>query len=186
MERGFKSRCEEMARSLRATLGLKSIDPLGVDQLASYLDVTILSLYDIGLEDNHIRQLVEVDPDAWSAVTISAFGRDGILVNPIHRDGRYSSDVMHELSHLILDHEPSTMFFVGEGELALRRYNADSETEANWLAGALLMPRDALVYIHGRRLPQERVCNDYGVSKRMLNFRLNATGVSRQFRRRRN
>ena len=186
MERGFKSRCEEMARALRAALGLKPIDPLGVEQLASYLDVSILSLYEIGLEDNHIRQLVEVDPDAWSAITISAFGRDAILVNPIHRDGRYSSDVMHELSHLILDHEPSTMFFVGEGELALRRYNADSESEANWLAGALLMPRDALVYVQARRFPQDRICHTYGVSKRMLNFRLNATGVNRQFRRRRN
>ena len=186
MERGFKSRCEEMARSLRAALGLKPIDPLGVDQLASYLDVSILSLYDIGLGDEHVRQLVEVDPDAWSAITISALGRDGILVNPIHRDGRFSSDVMHELSHLILDHEPSIVFFVGEGELALRGYNADSETEANWLAGALLMPRDALVYVHSRGFPQERICHAYGVSRRMLNFRLNATGVARQFRRRRN
>ena len=182
MERGFKSRCEEMARSLRAALGLRPTEPLEVERLASYLEVSILSLSKIGLEDRDIRQLVEVDSSSWSAVTVSAFGREAIIVNPTHRDGRYSSDVMHELSHLVLGHEPSTMFFVGQVDLALRGYNAAAEEEASWLAGALLIPRDALVYIQSRGMPPEQVCSTYGVSRRMLDFRLNATGVNRQFR----
>ena len=185
MERGFKSRCEEMSRSLRAELGLKPTDPLPVNDLASYLGVLVWSVTDIeGLSPTDIHHLVEVDADSWSAITVLASGREAIIFNPGHYGGRYSSDVMHELSHLILGHEPSTVFFIGEGELALRGFSKSAEEEANWLAGALLLPRDALVHLKRHRVSQVTTCTIYSVSQRMLSFRLNATGILRQFNRR--
>lgn len=185
MERGFKSRCEEMSRSLRIELGLKSTDPLVVNDLASYLGVLVWSVSEIqGLSPADIHQLVEVDADSWSAITVMAFGREAIIFNPGHHGGRYSSDIMHELSHLILGHEPSTVFFIGKGELALRGYSRSSEEEANWLAGALLLPRDALVHLMRTRVPLRTACEKFGVSQRMLEYRLGVTGVKRQFSRR--
>ena len=185
MERGFKSRCEEMSRSLRAELGLRAIDPLDVNDLAKYLGVLVWPVTKIqGLSTEDIRQLVEVDADSWSAITVLAFGHEAIIFNPGHFGGRYSSDVMHELSHLILGHEPSTVFFIGEGELALRGFSKSAEDEANWLAGALLLPRDALVYLKKSRLSTTEACRTYGVSQRMFNYRLSVTGVARQFSRR--
>ena len=74
---------------------------------------------DIGLTEEDLQQLVEVDVDSWSAITVSAYGRDMVIYNPRHFSGRYASDVMHELAHLVLGHDPTTMFFVGDGELAL-------------------------------------------------------------------
>ena len=65
MERGFKSRCEEMSLSMRAELGLKTTDPLAVNDLASYLGVLVWSVTQIeGLSLADIRQLVEVDADS--------------------------------------------------------------------------------------------------------------------------
>ncbi len=182
MERGFKSRCEEMARSLRRELGLGHVDPLDADQLAGYLDVSVWSVSEIGLSDHDLRQLVEVDADSWSAITVAAFGREAIIVNPVHSRGRYSSDVMHELAHLILGHDPSTVFFVGEGEIALRGYNSVAEEEASWLAAVLLLPREALMHIRRRRIPDRESTELYGVSKRLLTFRMNVTAVDRQFK----
>lgn len=185
MERGFKSRCEEMSLSMRAELGLKTTDPLAVNDLASYLGVLVWSVTQIeGLSLADIRQLVEVDADSWSAITVLASGREAIIFNPGHYGGRYSSDVMHELSHLILGHEPSTVFFIGEGEVALRGFSKSAEEEANWLAGALLLPRDALVYLKRDQIPMPIACSSYGVSQRMLEYRLGVTGVNRQFNRR--
>ena len=63
VERGFKSRCEEMARSLRIVLGIAATDQLAPERLASYRNVLILSLYDIGLSDEDLRQSVEVMDD---------------------------------------------------------------------------------------------------------------------------
>ena len=185
MERGFKSRCEEISRQLRIEIGLAPVDPLRVTQLADYLDVSVWSVSDIGLSEEDLRQLVEVDADSWSAITVSAFGRDMVIYNPGHLRGRYASDVMHELAHLVLGHDPTTMFFVGDGELALRGFNPSTEEEANWLAGTLLLPRDALVYVKRRKLTNEQVCAKYGVSSQMLDYRMRMTGVNRQFGHRR-
>ena len=184
MERGFKTRCEEMSRSLRTELGLASALPLPVEQLASYLGVYLWSVEDLGLPPEDVRQLVQKDPESWSAITVTAGDKDAIIVNPNHRRGRYSSDVMHELAHLLLGHEPSTIFFAGDENLALRGFNKAAEEEADWLAGALLLPRDALVNLRAKNCPPEVACDEFGVSKQMLSFRMRVTGVERQFSRR--
>ena len=184
MERGFKSRCEEISRRLRLELGLTPVAPMTVENLSSYLNVILWSVTDVGLSEEDLNQLVEVDKGSWSAITVSMFDREAVIFNPTHSNGRHSSNVMHELAHLVLGHDPSTMFFVGEGELALRGYNADIEREADWLAGTLLLPRDALVHIRKRRIPDEQACMIYKVSNQMLTYRLRMTGVNRQYGRR--
>ena len=184
MERGFKSRCEEISRHLRLELGLKPVGPLTVERLARHLGVAVWSVSEIGLSEEDVHQLVETGRDSWSAITVSVFDKDAVVFNPTHSKGRHSSDVMHELAHLVLGHDPTTMFFVGEGELALRGYDADIEREADWLAGALLLPRDALVHIRRLRIPDEQACEIFRVSDQMLQYRLRMTGVNRQFRRR--
>ena len=184
VERGFKSRCEQMARSIRVGLGLKPVDPLDPLVLAGYLGVQVWDVTALGLSEEDETQLVQVDRDAWSAVTVSAYGRDAIIMNPSHRGGRQSSDLMHELAHLLLRHEPSTVFLMEVSDLALRGYNPAAEDEANWLAAALLLPREALVRISSRRMAIETACSTYGVSERMLRFRMNVTGVASQFSRR--
>ena len=185
MERGFKTRCEEMSRSLRAELGLDPAAPLPAEQLASYLGVYLWSVEDLGLAPADVKQLVRSDSDSWSAITVSAADRDAIILNPNHRRGRYSSDVMHELAHLLLGHEPSTMFFAGQENLALRGFNEAAEEEANWLAGALLLPRDVLVRLRAQNRPKDVACDEFGVSRQMMEFRMRVTGVERQFSRKR-
>lgn len=182
MERGFKARCEEMSRSLREEIGLDAIAPLNPDQLASYLGVAVWPVTSLGLGRDDLNQLIHKDPDAWSAITVSACGREAIVVNPRHRGGRHSSDVMHELAHLLLGHQPSTMFFAGNGDMALRGYDPSAEEDANWLAAALLLPREALVSARKRRSLVLEICECYGVSRQMLAFRTRVTGIDRQFR----
>lgn len=185
MKRGFKSRCEEMSKSLRAELRLGAAEPLTPNQLASYLDVSIWPVTDLGLENKDLKQLLVVDGDSWSAITVSFAGRDAIVTNPRHRKGRFSSDVMHELAHLLLGHEPTKVYVVGGADLALREYDQPKEREADWLAGALLLPRGALLAIAHRNLDDKTVSREYGVSRQMLRFRLNVTGVRRQVERQR-
>jgi IrrE N-terminal-like domain len=76
-----------------------------------------------------------------------------------------------------------TSIAIRSSGLALRTYNEEQEQEADWLAGCLLLPRDALLAIRRRRLSDEEICSEYGVSPAMLRFRLNITGVDVQLRR---
>ena len=174
-----------MAKGLRKELGLSHADPLPPHELAGYLNVPILALADIpDLDPDDIHQLLVVDPGSWSAITVSAGGREAIITNTTHRGGQPSADIMHELAHLLLGHEPSTMFFVGEKDIALRGYNKDSEDEANWMAGTLLLPREALVLIRTLGMGETEVCKSYNVSSDLLRYRADMTGVNRQFGRR--
>ena len=186
MERGFKSRCEEMSRSLRAELGLGPRAPLLAADAGGLFGGGGVVRGGPGAESvKMLAQLLVKDPDSWSAVTVSAAGREAIIVNPTHRWGRYSSDVMHELSHLLLGHEPSTMFFAGEEGLALRGYNKDAEEEANWLAGASsFATRRTCVFLCRGSYPLDLACEEFGVSRKMLAFRMRVTGAERQHSRR--
>jgi Zn-dependent peptidase ImmA (M78 family) len=75
------------------------------------------------------------------------------------------------------------MFMSINSGMALRTHNEEQEEEANWLAGCLLLPREALVTIRRMGYSDEEACSEYGVSPAMLRFRLNITGVDVQLRR---
>jgi Zn-dependent peptidase ImmA (M78 family) len=68
-------------------------------------------------------------------------------------------------------------------DLALRAHNQAQEEEANWLAGCLLRPREVLVHIKSNELGDGHACHEYGVSAKMLTYRMNISGVNLQGRR---
>jgi Zn-dependent peptidase ImmA (M78 family) len=88
---------------------------------------------------------------------------------------------MHELAHRIRKHEPEEMSISAEGLMLLKAYDKEQEEEADWLAGVLLLPRDALVDIRRQGISDEEVLRQFGVSKRMLAYRTSMTGLRRQF-----
>jgi Zn-dependent peptidase ImmA (M78 family) len=74
------------------------------------------------------------------------------------------------------------MFMSPNSGMALRTHNEEQEQEADWLAGCLLLPRDALLLIRRKGTTDEDACLEYGVSLAMLRFRINVTGVDAQLR----
>lgn len=56
------------------------------------------------------------------------------------------------------------------------------QEEADWLAGDLSLPREASIAIKRRNLDDADAAQEYGVSLRVLTYRVSMIGVSRQFR----
>lgn len=181
-ERGFKSWAERTALSLREDLGIRRSDQLPPDRLARYLGVLLLTPDDIpGLPPTARTQLLVNDPQGWSAVS-AYVGEIGIVIyNPRHSAARQASDIMHELAHLILDHQPATLIMSQTGDMAMRTYNEKQENEASWLAGCLLLPRDALLLCKRLKLSPKEGSRRYGVSEVLFAFRMRITGVDRQW-----
>ncbi|WP_244123846.1 MULTISPECIES: ImmA/IrrE family metallo-endopeptidase [Burkholderia] len=121
-------------------------------------------------------------PSCWSAVTLVVGEKTLVILNSSHSPARQASDLMHELAHRIRNHEPEQMSISSEGLMLLKAYDKEQEEEADWLAGVLLLPRDALVHVKRQGMTDEEVITNYGVSKRMYTYRVSMTGVSRQFR----
>lgn len=184
-KRGFKSWCERYATDKRQELGLSSSDPLDARLLAENLGIKVWTPHDVpGLTQEHLNILLFNDGKTasdWSAVTLIVEDIKLVILNSSHSLGRQSSDLMHELSHLILDHQSKEMNASSEGVLMLSAYEKDQEDEADWLSGCLLLPREALVSIMKQRLDLTIAASDFRVSMSMLRYRMSMTGVARQY-----
>ena len=185
-DRGFKSWAERTAASIRSDLGLSQVDRLDILNLASLLNVTLCTPRDIpGLPGEVLDQLFTHDPWGWSAVSITRPDGGTLLIyNPEKSPGRMSSDIGHELSHVIQDHKPSMVMLSHDGSMAMRTYDQKREEEADWLAWCLLLPREGLIDSKRKGLTTAQIAERYGVTERLVKFRLGITGVSLQLRRR--
>lgn len=182
--RGFKTWAEQTSARARQQLKLSPISPLDPFALAGVLDVYIMTPDDLpGLPAKVRGRLLTEFRDHWSAITVMDGGQHLIVTNSAHASTRRNSSLAHELAHIILGHEPSLMFMTPKSGLAIRTHNDEQEEQANWLAGALLLPRDALIAIRRSGTSDEHACHEYGVSSAMLKFRMNVSGVNVQLRR---
>lgn len=183
MRYGFKARAERISFEARQELGLSPTDPLDGARYAAYLEVGILEFDELDLSAGARRQLLEVDPESWSGMTIKADRRTGILVNPVHSAERQHSTITHELSHIILDHVPTRVDLGPGGIMLVSEYSEDDEAEADWLSGALLLPRDALLQCRIRGMTNAAIAGRYKVSGPLCEWRVRMTGIDAQLRR---
>ena len=184
-ERGYKTWCEKYAVEKRSELGLKPTDPLDSLLLAKNLKIRVWTPHDVpGLNEETISTLLRNDgktPSCWSAVTLVVGQTVVVILNSSHSAARQASDLTHELAHRIRDHMAHDVEVSAEGLMLLKSYDKLQEEEADWLSGCLLLPRDALVAIKKKKLDIAEAASMFGVSQRMLNYRLAMSGVNRQF-----
>lgn len=180
-ERGFKSWCEEVSLQIRRELKLPPTAPLSPSKFAEILGVRLLFPNQLGdLPKEVSARLTSVHSDCWSAITVATGKRPLIIYNPDHSPARQASDLMHEMAHILLNHEPSRVFITPKSGAALRTHDQTQEQEANWLCGCLLLPREALIAIRRQGLSVAEACKRFGVSHDMFRYRMNVTGVNRQ------
>jgi Zn-dependent peptidase ImmA (M78 family) len=185
-ERGFKSWCERVALQQRRELNLKPVDPLDAHRLAEHLSILVWTADQIPeLDAECLRVLIQEDSDSWSAITLCTGTKDLIILNPVHSEARRASDMMHEIAHILIGHEPARVDVSEDGLLLLNTYDKKQEDEAKWLAGCLLLPRDALLLIRRLRIDAATAAEKFGVSQPMVEFRWNVTRLGPQFNRQR-
>lgn len=173
LPRGFKARADRIAIGLRCQMGLSDEAPMDLDALAVKLGFRIvrISMFaDVCPE--HVSQLREDETGAFSASLLRQGGCKIILVNDGHSSGRQSSDIAHEIAHALLAHLPQPFDHV-EG----RSFDKEAEEEANCLAGYILIPNKAALQIVRSGCNEETACDQYRVSRKMLEYRLNTSGA---------
>ena len=180
-ERGFKAWAERTASTVRREQDLLPTEPLDPLQLAAHLGVRVVSPQDYPDLPLDIRiQLLERDPTGWSAATLFVGDSAIVIYNSEHSQGRQRSDIVHELAHILLEHDPATVVFSEDGRMATRTFDQKQEDEANWLGWTLLLPRNALVVARQGRMAKAQIARAYGVSEQLVGYRLRVTGVDIQ------
>jgi Zn-dependent peptidase ImmA (M78 family) len=183
LRRGFKTLAEKASASARQVLNLNGIDPLDPWAYAQHLKVSVLDFSSLGLSTDCIRQLTVLDEESWSAMTLKDDRRFAIVLNPAHAVTRQRNDLMHELAHIALKHVPARVDISPTGLLLLSDYSDEQEQEADWYAGALLLPRTGLMFHRSRIKTSLEIAQHYGVSSALCEWRLRITGVDVQLQR---
>jgi hypothetical protein len=176
MRRGFKAEAERLSIRLRSNLNVGSCERLGIDQLAADIGVEVRSADEL-VPMEKLELLEKLQPGCFSAATIKLpSGRVVAITNPVNTSAaRRDSDLAHEISHILLNHEPRRT--VRLGGVTFFDCDPEQEEEANWLAGCLLLPRPLLLAEARRGLKAEDIAAKHSVSIQMARFRLNASGV---------
>jgi Zn-dependent peptidase ImmA (M78 family) len=186
--RGFKSWCEKVSLGFRRDLSVSPSDALCPRSLANHLSVEIWTPHEVanagGLDPKFLNYLLKKDQESWSAVTLVVPQVKIIIPNTAHSPARQNSDLMHELAHHVLDHRPAIVNTTAQGLMFLDDYDKLQEDEADWLGGALLIPRAALLEKSSELKQQARIADHFGTSQEMVRWRIQTTGVGVQLSRR--
>jgi hypothetical protein len=178
---GFKADAERIAESVRAQLALEPSQPLDCLALADRLGIEVITLHELrrhGAKDGSIRTLTSAEA-GFSATTVCAGTRRLIVYNPTEPPGRRANSLAHELSHVLLEHEPTPALGAG----GCREWSRGEEAEADWLGAALLVPREGALDWMTRDGDVQRGAEHFGVSIELFRWRVNHTGVGRQLAR---
>ena len=182
LRRGFKSEAAALGREIRDEMGLDTMDPLDPHQLALHLDIPILPLSAFAGTLAGARHFLSTEREALSALTVFDGHRRTIVHNDSHSKARQNSNLMHELSHGLLLHEPAPAL---DSLTGCRNWNDLNEEEADWLAGELLITSDMALAVARGQISAWDARKSYGVSERMLRWRVNITGAARRVQRQR-
>jgi hypothetical protein len=178
---GFKADAERLAQAVRAELGFEPWQPFDGLALAGHLGIAVITLRELrryGAKAESIRRLLS--PEAgFSATTVCAGTKRLIVYNPKEPPGRRANSLAHELSHVLLEHEPKPALGAG----GCREWATREEGEADWLAAALLVPREGALHWMERDGDLERGAEHFAVSTELFRWRVNHTGVIRQLAR---
>ena len=174
--RGFKTEAHALAVEVRAELGLNPFDCLDPFKLADHLEIPVVPLSALREKNpGCVRHFTQLEPEAFSGVTVFSGHRRMVVYNDAHVPGRQHSDVAHAL----LMHPPTHALDEG----GCRNWNADLEDEANFLGAALLVTEEATLNIVRRSLTIAQAAEIYGVTPKLMQWRINATGAQKRIRR---
>ena len=138
----------------------------------------VLSQFDVQLPSSDLFNLN--NSNDWSGATFLCDDQPVILFNGNHSDARNESTIMHELSHIILNHSPIIDDRLRHLGLMLRNYDEIHENEANWLGGGLQIPFDGLVTALLNNKSPESIASQYFASVEMAKFRINKSGANQK------
>ena len=180
MRRGFKTEAKAIAREVRDELSLAPTSPLDPWRLAEHLCIPVIPLSSFAAEEpDAVRFYRNEGEGMFSAVTVFRWIRRTVVFNDAHAPGRQANDIVHELGHGLLGHSPTAAM----DEFGCRHWDQEMEDEADWLSSVLLVPEEAALLIIRRGWLPPKAAAEYGVSRRMIQWRVNATGARKRVQR---
>lgn len=181
MPRGFAAEAERLAEDTRAELGLSNIVALNPFELLRSLEIPYISLARLAeisgdpVVTEAVAYLQGEEAASLSAMTVFSGLKRLVVYNDAHSPERVNSDLCHEAGHALLMHEPAPAMDIH----GCRSWDGAIETEAQYLAGTLLIPGKAARYAAKANWSLSQVARRFGCSPEMARWRDNVSGAIR-------
>jgi Zn-dependent peptidase ImmA (M78 family) len=164
---------KRVANGLRSDLRLSLFEPVAPLTACEYLGIPVLELTAFSELPEVVRHFSGPAQSEFSAVTSFMGSRRFFVVNDTHHPHRQTSSIAHEIGHALLQHPPARVL-AGDGT---RDFDSETEEQAAFFGGALLVPDEACRWIMKERMSLQAASRYYGVSESMVDYRLNKSGA---------
>ncbi|MBE2287482.1 MAG: ImmA/IrrE family metallo-endopeptidase [Prosthecobacter sp.] len=183
--RGFKTDVDKLVALVRSSMNFRPHQRMPAAQLAKKLKMSIRTPHDItDIPEEHLQELIVHGKNRWSAVLLKAEQPHNHLIinNPTHSEQRKESNVFHEISHELCEHDPDDVEIIGG--LPVRRYCPEKELQAETLGFTLHLPKDCLFWAAKNQMNRTDISDYFCASSELVRFRINATGIERILKKR--
>ncbi len=182
LKRGFKAKAERLAIHYRKQLTLHAWDPLCAFKLAENLQISIYDIREF-VKDSTQLSLVSGNggtDSEWSALTmVTSKGNRIIIHNGFHSPQRQQSNIMHELAHVICEHELKEVVTDFSIPIGMRFFDDEQEEEASCLGSTLQLAKPGLLWSRKRSMTYDEIATHFNASLEMVTYRMNITGVAK-------
>jgi Zn-dependent peptidase ImmA (M78 family) len=184
LKRGFKAEAERIAIEYRGKLGIHPCAPLCAFALAEFLDIKVIeATYYLNSTDEKAKLAATGKDDCgWSALTmVNKEGERLIIHNSAHAPARQQSNIMHEIAHVLCNHQKKPLPDGITLPFFMRDFDKLQEDEAIYLGATLQLPRPSLLWAKKINMTNAEIAGHFTASMEMVNFRIGSTGVNKQF-----
>lgn len=184
LKRGFKAKAEQIATEYRVKLGIHPCAPLCAFELANFLGIEVYDATYFLSEPDDVNRLCGLNGAdcGWSALTMeNKVGKRLIVHNPFHTPARQQSNIMHEIAHILCNHQKKPLPLGINLPFGMRDFDREHEDEAIYLGATLQLSRPCLLWARKRNMSNLEIANHFNASVEMVNFRIAGTGVNKQY-----
>jgi Zn-dependent peptidase ImmA (M78 family) len=171
---------EHNALDLRHELNLPLSERLPHDKAFELLEeVYVLPHRELNLEASVANYFTGQRANRWSGMCIEyPAGPTLVIYNDSHPPLRVRATLMEEFFHLWLEHKPSRVRILANGE-GKRDFNGDIETEAYGSGAAALVPYQPLKQMLQRGDSIGYIADHFLVSEQLIQFRIQISRLAR-------
>lgn len=176
---GFKKQAEDWGLKIREEMGLTIFSPLDAFALAKHKNIPFFTFDEILRDLEYERTLLNNHPSFSALYTVNRIGQKIILYKNTDSSARQQSNLMHEISHILLEHSiPENLLHVAS-KFGLTYNNELQENEAKFLGGCLQLTKPSLLASLKKNMTYQQIAEKYFASIEMVNYRINISGVQK-------
>lgn len=176
---GFKKQAEDCGLKIREEMGLSKFSPLDAFALAKYKNIPVFTFDEILCDLEYERTLLNNHPSFSALYTINRHGQKIILYKNTDSSARQQSNMMHEISHILLEHSIPENLLMLANKFGLTYNNELQENEAKFLGGCLQLTIPSLFASLKKNMTYQEIAEKYFASIEMVNYRINISGVQK-------